>query len=55
LAAAIRELHEELGIRASKAERLPHCDYETSFSRHIVCVVESGDSPRLAHPITHIS
>lgn len=48
LAAAIRELHEELRMQASKAERLPHCDHETSFSRHIVCAVESGDLPRLA-------
>lgn len=47
LATAIRELHEEVGMRASKAERLPHCDHEASFNRHIVCLVVSDDTPRV--------
>jgi 8-oxo-dGTP diphosphatase len=47
IAASIRELYEELGMRASKAERLPHCDHEASFNRHIVCLVESGNTPYL--------
>ena len=45
LVAAIRELYEELGMRAIKAERQPHYDFEASFNRHIVCLIESNDDP----------
>ena len=47
LAAAIRELHEELGLRANKAERLTHCDYEATSNRHLVCQIHSNDSPHI--------
>jgi ADP-ribose pyrophosphatase YjhB (NUDIX family) len=47
LAAAVRELKEELGMSAYKAERLFKCDFDGSFSRHKVSLVETNDSPRL--------
>ena len=47
LAAAVRELKEELGMSAYKAERLFKCDFDGSFSRHKVSLIETNDSPRL--------
>lgn len=45
LAAAVRELHEELGMVATKAERRPECDFRGSFSMHEVVVIHTGDDP----------
>jgi 8-oxo-dGTP pyrophosphatase MutT (NUDIX family) len=47
LAAAVRELKEELGMSAYKAERLFKCDFTGSFSRHKVNLIETNDSPHL--------
>jgi ADP-ribose pyrophosphatase YjhB (NUDIX family) len=47
LAAAVRELKEELGMSAHKAERLFKCDFDGSFSRHKVSLIETNDNPRL--------
>ena len=47
LAAAVRELKEELGMSAYKAERIFKCDFDGSFSRHKVSLIETNDSPRL--------
>jgi len=47
MAAAIRELHEELGMRARKAERISRCDFEGSQSKHKVSLIETDDEPRL--------
>ena len=47
MAAAIRELHEELGMRARKAERMFRCDFEGSVSKHKVSLIETDDEPRL--------
>ncbi|MBI4287788.1 MAG: NUDIX domain-containing protein [Chloroflexi bacterium] len=47
IAAAVRELYEELGVRARKAERVFKCDFRGSLSQHKVCIVEAEDSPRL--------
>jgi hypothetical protein len=43
----VRELKEELGMSAYKAERLFKCDFDGSFSRHKVSLIETNDSPRL--------
>ncbi len=45
LCAAIRELYEELGMRAIKAERQPERDFDGSFNKHMVCWIESNDDP----------
>jgi len=37
LAAAIRELKEELGLTASQAERIRDADYDGQGNRHLVC------------------
>jgi len=47
MAAAIRELHEELGMRARKAERIFRCDLEGSLFKHKVSLIETDDEPRL--------
>lgn len=47
LAAAIRELYEELKLSAFKAERLFDCDFKGSFSHHRVCFIETKDMPVL--------
>ena len=45
LAAAIRELYEELGMRARKAERMFRCDVKGAFNHHRVCLIETEDTP----------
>jgi len=47
LAAAIRELYEELGMSARKAERLFRCDFKGSLSKHKVSLLETEDEPHL--------
>ena len=47
LAAAIRELYEELRMSARKAERLFKCDFKGTASEHKVSLVETKDKPRL--------
>ena len=47
LAAAIRELYEELGMRPRKAERIFRCAFRASASEHKVSLVESDDEPHL--------
>ena len=47
MAAAIRELYEELGMRARKAERVFKCDFKGSLSHHKVSLIETDDEPRL--------
>ncbi len=47
LAAAVRELFEELGMRARKAERIFQCDFRGSTSGHKVSLVETDDEPHL--------
>ena len=47
ISAATRELYEELGLSAVKAERLRHCDFKGSTSIHKVCLVEANGEPQL--------
>jgi len=47
MAAAIRELCEELGMSARKAERVFKCDFQGSLSKHKVSLIETDDEPRL--------
>ncbi|MEB3310242.1 MAG: NUDIX domain-containing protein [Snowella sp.] len=47
LAAAVRELYEELGMSAKKAERLFKCDYRGGYSYHKVSLIETNDQPYL--------
>ena len=47
MATAIRELSEELGMSARKAERIFRCDFEGSVSKHKVSLIETDDEPRL--------
>jgi len=47
IAAAIRELYEELGMSARKAERVFECDFKGSRSQHKVSLIETDDEPRL--------
>jgi len=47
LSAAARELYEELGMRATKAERIFSCDYKGSFTEHYVSLIETDDEPRI--------
>ena len=47
LAAAIRELYEELGMSARKAERIFWSDFKGSFNEHKVSLIETDDEPRL--------
>ena len=47
MAAAIRELHEELSMSARKAERIFRCDFAGSLSKHKVSLIETDDEPRL--------
>ena len=45
LATAIRELYEEVGMSATRAERLPRCDYQSSKNLHQVVLIETTDDP----------
>ena len=45
LAAAVRELYEELGMRALKAERIIRCDYTSPYNKHKVTLIETTDAP----------
>jgi 8-oxo-dGTP pyrophosphatase MutT (NUDIX family) len=45
MAAAIRELFEELGMEAISAERLINCDYRGSVNHHHVEMIQSSDEP----------
>lgn len=47
ISAAIRELYEELDMLANKAERRSECDFEGSFSKHEVSLIETSDEPVL--------
>lgn len=47
MAAAIRELFEELGMSARKAERLFGCDFTGSTNKHKVTLIETDDKPYL--------
>jgi 8-oxo-dGTP pyrophosphatase MutT (NUDIX family) len=47
MGAAVRELFEELGMSARKAERVFECDFEGSLSKHKVSLIETDDEPRL--------
>ena len=47
IAAAVRELYEELGMRAWKAERLFNCDFKGSLSQHKVCLIQTEDTPEI--------
>ncbi|WP_082922679.1 NUDIX domain-containing protein [Halothiobacillus diazotrophicus] len=45
IAAAVRELYEELGMEAQTAERLTSCDYRGSVNHHHVVLIHSLDTP----------
>jgi len=47
MAAAIRELYEELGMSAKKSERIFSCDFKGSLSKHKVSLIETDDEPNL--------
>ena len=47
VSAAARELFEELGLSATKAMRLRHCDFKGSTSKHRVCLIEASGKPHL--------
>ena len=47
LAAAIRELYEELNMRSQGGRRKPECDYAGSVSHHLACELESTDQPSI--------
>lgn len=47
LCTAVRELHEELGMRVWKAERIYRCDYESHQNLHKVTLVETTDDPQI--------
>lgn len=45
LAAAVRELYEELKMSAKKAERVFKCDYKGQSRYHKVTLIETEDEP----------
>lgn len=47
MAAAVRELFEELGMRARKAERIFKCDFKGVTNNHKICLIETEDKPHL--------
>lgn len=47
LATAIRELYEELGMSARKAERIFECDTKGTINNHKVSLIETEDKPYL--------
>ncbi len=47
MAAAIRELYEELRMSARKSERFFKCDFKGSLNKHKVSLIETDDEPRL--------
>jgi ADP-ribose pyrophosphatase YjhB (NUDIX family) len=47
IGAVARELREELGLNATKVDRIRHCDFKGSFSQHKVCLVEASGEPHL--------
>jgi ADP-ribose pyrophosphatase YjhB (NUDIX family) len=47
LAAAVRELYEELQMSARKAERLFKCDFKGLVSNHKVSIVETDENPEI--------
>jgi 8-oxo-dGTP pyrophosphatase MutT (NUDIX family) len=47
LATAIRELYEELGMSARKAERIFECDTQGTVNNHKVSLIETEDKPYL--------
>ena len=47
MAAAIRELYEELEMSAKKSERILGCDYKGALNTHGVSLIETDDEPRL--------
>lgn len=44
---AVRELHEELGLRVWRAERIYRCDYESRHNFHKVTLVDTTDDPQI--------
>lgn len=47
VAAAARELYEELGLVAVEVTRLRECDFRGSTSEHKVCLVQAKGEPHL--------
>ena len=47
LSTAIRELYEELGMSAKKAERIFKCDFSGLFNKHKVSLIETDNEPIL--------
>jgi 8-oxo-dGTP pyrophosphatase MutT (NUDIX family) len=47
ISAAARELYEELGLKAGRAERLRGCDFRGSASKHRVCLIQVSGEPYL--------
>jgi 8-oxo-dGTP pyrophosphatase MutT (NUDIX family) len=47
MAAAVRELFEELEMSARKAERIFLSDFKGSFNQHKVCLIETEDIPKI--------
>lgn len=47
VAAASRELYEELGLEAIKVTRLTEYDFDGSFNQHNVCLIEANGEPAL--------
>lgn len=47
VAAAARELFEELGLPAEKVIRRRDCDFRSPYTEHKVCVIEATKQPHL--------
>jgi len=47
MAAAVRELFEELKMSARKAERIFRSDFKGSINLHKVCLIETDDDPKM--------
>jgi ADP-ribose pyrophosphatase YjhB (NUDIX family) len=47
ISTAVRENHEELGLRTMNAERLYHCDHESHSNQHKVTLITTTDEPRI--------
>ena len=45
LSTAVREIYEELGLRARRAERIYRCDYESRHNLHKVTLIDTDDDP----------
>jgi ADP-ribose pyrophosphatase YjhB (NUDIX family) len=47
VSAVVRELYEELGLKALRVTRLRQCDFRGAVSEHKACLIQASGNPHL--------